>query len=391
MRRLIFCNIIAILFLSCSIISIKETNSLESIIFQLDEQFNNKAGEKIPGAVIVFIKDGNIFYQQAFGYKDKENEVIMTLDTIFQVASISKSICALGVMKLYEEGLAALDEPVENYLSRWQIPETKYQTRGITIRRLLSHTAGTSVHGYAGYPPAIGLPSVEQSLLGNPNSEYRKHHKTPVALKRKPGQKWKYSGGGYTILQLATEEITGQKFSDYMDTNVLKMLGMGNSSFVYNPQMITNLATPYSSSLKPVPNFLFIEEAAAGLYTTAEDLANMIVELIKCYHGEDNNFVISRETLNMMLIPEAEMGMMQKMMMGQLVKNLNMGLGLFIADLGNGKITYGHGGNNQGWTSHFEFCPETKDGLIILTNGNVANFKLIEPLKKAWYKYLRNI
>jgi len=378
---------IILLFLSCSIISVKDTNTLDSIISQLDEKFNKSVEKKIPGAVIVFIKDGEIYYRHSFGYKDKENKIVMTENSIFQVASISKPFCAFAVMKLYEEGLIVLDESINNYLTRWKIPESKYQIQDVTVRRLLSHTAGTSVHGYAGYPPDIGLPTIEQSLLGNPESIYRKYHKSPVILEKKPGEKWNYSGGGYTILQLAVEEITGKSFPEYMNENILKKLNMTDSSFLYNPEMIKRLPLPYSFSLSPIPNFLFSEKAAAGLYTTAEDMANMIIELLKCYHGEDNNFIITMDSLKMMLEPEAKIRGIMAALLG---KDARMGLGLFTFDLGNGIKTYGHGGGNQGWTSYFEFCPETRDGMILLTNGNVADFKIVQPLKKAWNKYIRS-
>ena len=376
-----------ILLQSCSIISIKETSSLDSIIAKLDVKFEEKVKKNIPGAVVIFVKNGEIYYQQAFGYKDKENNVIMTNDSIFQVASISKSFCAFGVMKLYEDGIIKLDDSIEKYLTRWQFPVSKYQAHDVTFQRLLSHTAGTSVHGFAGYPPNIGLPSVEQSLLGNPESIYGEYHKSPVVIEREPGKKWKYSGGGYTVLQLAIEEITGKNFSEYMDINILKPLTMNDSSFKYVPEMKVRLAIPYNSSVSSVPNYLFTEEAAAGLYTTGENMANMIIELIKCYHGEENNFILKRDSLISMLESQAKLSGMQAALLG---KNTRMGLGIFITDLRNGKKTFGHGGNNQGWTSHFEICPDTKDGMIILTNGNFKNFKLTEPLRKAWLQYIEN-
>jgi CubicO group peptidase (beta-lactamase class C family) len=356
-----------------------KTNSLEDIILQLNEQFNKKVGEKIPGAVILFIRDGEIYYTQAFGYKDLANREIMTADSIFQVASLSKSICALGTMKLVEDGIITLDEPVEKYLTRWQLPSSKYQTKDVTFGRLLNHTAGISVQGFLGYSPKNGLPTIEQSLLGNTSTIYRM---TPVRIKNEPGKKWDYSGGGYTILQLAMEEITGKRFSEYMYENVFQKMNMNNSFYTFNGSLESKLAKPYNNFLFQIPSYLYTEEAAAGLYTTVDDLAKVIIEMMKCYHSERNDLIINRSTLLLMLNSPVSINNESKWD--------SMGLGYFISNIGNGIRTYGHSGSNRGWRAHYEFSLDTKDGIIILTNGNRGSKNLIMPIVIEWRKHIGN-
>ena len=154
-------------------------------------------------------------------------------------------------------------------------------------------------------------------------------------------------------------------------------MGMLNSSYVYEPSMNNILAKPYNSIGVQIPNYLYTETAAAGLYTTAHDLVKMLVEIMNCYNNIENNLIINKELLELMMIPEITIS-----------KNELMGLGLFIYDVGNGIKTYGHGGSNRGWKSQFEFCPEKNSAIIILTNGDLARKKIRTPIISSWREYI---
>lgn len=169
----------------------------------------------VPGAAIAIIEDGELVLQKAYGFADVGKGEKVTTQTGFNIDSISKTIAAWGVMKLVEEGKIDLDAPAENYITRWKLPESDFDSKKVTVRRLLSHTAGLSLHGYPGWTANDRLSTIEESLDGRNNGPGR------VEMIIKPGTKWKYSGGGYTILQLIVEEVTGQKFEDYMQTQVL--------------------------------------------------------------------------------------------------------------------------------------------------------------------------
>lgn len=365
MKVMVFLSFV-LLFQSCVTISIKSANELDSIVAEIDGQLSEKTDKNIPGVVIALIENGEVYYQKAFGFKNRKTQEVMSVDTVFQVASISKSVFALAIMKLMEEGQIDIDSPIESYLTQWKLPESKYNSNEVTARKILTHSAGLSVHGYPGYNPKKELPSIEQSL----SNRFR------VKLKNEPGKIWKYSGGGYTILQLALENITGQSLSEYMKDTILKEMGMTKSSYDYNYIMNNDLAKPYNRLGVEIPNYLYTEKAAAGLYTTVIDLAQMIIEIMRCYNNIDNNSVISRETLELIINSQMEID-----------KETSMGMGFFIFNIGNGVKTYGHSGGNRGWRAHYEFSLEKNSGIVVLTNSDSGK-KVISPILSTWRNYV---
>ena len=173
----------------------------------------------VPGVAVAVIKNGEIVYKRGYGYSDVAKNKRVSTSTGFNVGSISKTVVAWGILRLVQQGKLSLDAPVEKYLKRWHLPDTKFDATGVTIRRLLSHTAGFPSRYYPGWGQDDELPSLEQSLSGTKVSS------GAVRLVTQPGQKYKYSGGGYTHLQLLIEEVTGQHFEDYMHEQILTPLG----------------------------------------------------------------------------------------------------------------------------------------------------------------------
>ena len=159
----------------------------------------------VPGVAIAIIENGEVVFQKGYGFADMEKELKITTKTGFNIASISKTVAAWGVMKLVQNGKIDLDAPAEQYLTRWHLPESAFNSNEVTIRRLLSHTAGLSLHGYPGWTPIDTLPTIEESLNGKTNGSGR------VEIILKPGAKYQYSGGGYTILQLIIERSQRSK------------------------------------------------------------------------------------------------------------------------------------------------------------------------------------
>jgi CubicO group peptidase (beta-lactamase class C family) len=151
------------------------------------------------------------------------------------------------VLRLVEKGRIGLDDPVVGHLRRWRPPPSPFDADAITARRLLSHTAGLSVHGYVGQQPDRPLPSIAASLSGE-------------------------TGGSFPV-ELLVEELTGRPFADYMQAQVLGPLGMTASSFGWRRTAAT--ACPHDADGGRMPDFAFAEQAAAGLVTTAPDLAHL--------------------------------------------------------------------------------------------------------------------
>ena len=320
---------------------------------------------RVSGASLAMVRGGEIVWTAAYGAADQEAGEPMTVDTVFQAASISKSVAAWGVMRLVEEGKVELDAPVETYVGRWNIPASEFDPDGVTVRRLLSHTAGLSLHGYPGFPPDEPLPSTVESLSGETNGA------GSVRLIHEPGSKFSYSGGGYTLLQLLIEEVTGESFADYMAREVLEPLGMERSSYVWEPELRDETATGYDWMGKRVPNYRFAARAAASLYTTAPDLGRFVSATAPGPDGTPaGGGVLSSETIEQMTRPApATDGM--------------YGLGYMVDELSNGTSVVQHSGGNRGWRTHFVALPEKEAGFVLLTNSDRGG-QLIVDVVCSW-------
>lgn len=321
---------------------------------------------RVPGAAVASINEGEVEWVQGYGWGVNQKQPVNP-DTVFQVASNSKTLTAWGIMKLVGDGKLDLDAPVEQYLKRWSLPDSKFDKDQVTIRRILSHTGGLSVRSYAGYPPDIELPSLEESLSGKVKGLSR------LELVREPGINYRYSGGGYTLLQLVIEEVTGEPFSHYMEEEILRPLGMNDSSFEWKDVLQKKTTTAYDLFGRVLPNFIFTEQAAAGLYTTATDLAKFVAANLPNSKGEPSGRrIIDQGLLETMYIP--------------VTTDLDYGLGYIIKKLPNGQRLIHHGGTNRGWRSQFAFIPESGVGLVVLTNSDNGE-KLHSDLVSRWTKW----
>ncbi len=306
---------------------------------------------RVPGVGVALISGGEVIYLRGYGQADVAAALPVTAETGFNIGSISKTVAAWGLMKLVEEGKLDLDAPVSRYLTRWQIPKSDFNPDGVTLRRLLSHTAGLSLHGYPGFGPDDTLPSIVASLNGATNGS------GPVTIIHEPGSKWKYSGGGYTIAQLLVEEVTGMSFEDYMRKSVLGPLGMSNSDYALGPAILAHSAKCYNELGGETPNPRFTAMAAAGLHTTIEDLAHFACAALADGKGKlAGRGVLKPETIQLMMSPATN--------------SPNYGLG-YSVDRPNPSVTFnGHGGSNRGWQAELNVAPATGDGLVLVTNGS---------------------
>ena len=255
----------------------------------------------VPGAAVGIIHNGEIWMKRGFGYADVAFGRPVEAGTVFNIGSISKTVASWGILKLVENGDLDLDAPVSTYLTRWQLPESEWDRDRVTVRRLLSHTAGLSLHGYPGFWPGEPLPTVEESLSGATNGV------GAVYVAHKPGSRYQYSGGGFTLAQLIVEEISGLAFAEYMETAVLGPLGMNSSSYVWDADIDRIAATPYGSGGEPVndpPRFTAM--AAAGLATSLDDFTRFALASMARLGGEHGTSgVLRTESLALMQTPVA--------------------------------------------------------------------------------------
>lgn len=282
-------------------------------------------------------------------------------DTLFQVASLSKWVTALGVMTLVDAGRVDLDAPVDTYLKRWKLPQGAFDNRQVTVRRLLSHTAGlTDGLGYAGFKPGQPIQSLPESLTRAADASPGKDGVVRVGAE--PGGEWDYSGGGYTLLQLLIEDVTGETFDAYVRRAVLAPLGMSRSTFVLPEGGVDNLAEFYDVGGKPATHFRFTATGAASLYTSAADLTRLIQAHLPSPGGAvAGRGVLRPQTLQEMRRPHAQ----------QLGADV-WGLGVILyAPTKDGGHIIGHDGDNEpAINTAARFDPASGDGIIVLQTGN---------------------
>lgn len=280
-------------------------------------------------------------------------------DTQFQVASLSKWATAWGVMALVEQGRLDLDAPVSRYLTRWTLPPTEFDNDKVTVRRLLSHTAGlTDGLGYGGFEPGKPIQTLEASLTRAADASFGADGVTRVG--REAGQ-WDYSGGGYTLLQLVIEEVTGRSFNDYMVETVFAPLGMRRSTYILPPEPV-NLAEFYDEDGTRAIHYRFTGLAAASLYTSAADMARLVAAHRPGPNGEPaGRGVLKPETLAAMRKPHAR----------QFGADI-WGLGVVLYAPDNyGDNVIGHdGGNAPAINTTVRLNPANGDGIVILETGN---------------------
>lgn len=307
-----------------------------------------------PGAAVAVIEDGRVILARGFGFADAARGVPVGPETLFNIGSTSKSVAAWGAMRLVEEGSLDLDAPVDSRLTRWHLPPSRFAATGVTLRRLLSHTAGLSVSGYRGWGPDDIVPFIEQSLSGQTNGA------GALELVAEPGTAMSYSGGGYTLMQLLVEEASGKPFAEYMRDQVLRPLGMNDSSFSLTPSVLGRSSLAYDELGEETPTPRFVEVAAAGMYATINDMACYALASIG---SEAGAAVASAATLDLMTSPAP-------------ATNGERGLGYSIQPAGSGfpdgVERVGHDGGNRGWQAFFWVGRGTKDGLVVLTNGSMG-------------------
>jgi CubicO group peptidase (beta-lactamase class C family) len=323
---------------------------------------------KVPGVSIAVINDGAIEWAKGYGVAEAGTETPVTPRTLFQAASISKPVAALAALRLVEKGTLTLDEDVNARLKSWKVPENEFtRTEKVTLRRLLSHTAGLTVHGFGGYQAGTPVPTTVQVLDGA-----KPANSAAVRADIVPGTIMRYSGGGFTVAQLLMQDAAGRPFPELMAELVLKPVGMDDSTYEQPlPESRRGAAASgHTSDGKVLPGryHTYPEMAAAGLWTTPTDLARFLLEIEKARRGA--SAVLSKPIAR-------EMTTAQKP---------GYGLGLSLSGLGAG-ANFGHGGSNEGFKCQMTMFLEGGRGAVIMTNGDRGGFLASEILRGIAREY----
>jgi CubicO group peptidase (beta-lactamase class C family) len=324
----------------------------------------------VPAMSIAVIEEGKVQWASAYGVTERGTDRRAAPQTLFQAASVSKPVSAVGALRLAGEGKISLDDNVNRWLRSWKVPESPLTAdEKVTLRRLLNHTAGLTVDGFSGYEPGSALPTVQQILDGQPPA-----NNAPVRVATVPGTKFSYSGGGYVEVQQLVIDVTGQPFDSYMRESVFQKLGMTSSTYE-QPLTAARAATAasgYARDGTKLPGNWKIhpELAPAGLWTTPTDLAQVVIELQDSLAGRPSR-VLTRDMAKQMLT--APTG--------------NTGLGVFLVG-GNGAARrFMHSGRNAGFDAMFVGYKNGRQGAVVMINRNNNGGFIEEVLESVAREY----
>ncbi len=296
---------------------------------------------------IAVVRDRKLDWVRAYGFADKERNIAATPDTLFQAGSISKPIAALAALKRVDAGTLDLDRNVNEYVKSWQLPDNEFTVvHKVTVRNILNHTAGLTVWGFPGYSRDSKVPTTVEVLDGKGNTP-------PIRVYKQPDLSWRYSGGGYTILQLLLSDQSGLPFPALMRDTVLKPLQMNQSTYEQPlPESLRTIAASgYDRSGKKVEGdwHVYPEMAAAGLWTTPRDLAKYVIAIQNAILGRTH--LLSAPLLHAMRTPGMN----------------DHGLGPVITSDG---LRFGHGGADDGFQAEMTGFLDGRAGVVVMANSD---------------------
>ena len=313
----------------------------------------------VPEVSIAFFENGHVAWVRAYGLADTTINKPVTPDTLFQAASISKSVTAFAALRLVQQGKLSLDEDVNLKLVSWKVPDNKFtKNEKVTLRRLLSHTAGMTVPSVGGYQAGEYMPTTVQVLNGEKTSN------EPVRVDRVPGKEFRYSGGGYVVVQQLMADVTGKSFPALMHDLVFEPLGMTHSTFEapLPKSLWPKAAQPYD---EPHNGWYFYSAMApAGLWTTPSDLCLFAIGVEKAYEGQ-STFLSQSLAREMLTYQSDEI----------------YGLGFALGQRGHA-LRFWHSGKNGGYQSLFEAYPAVGEGSAVMTDG-AGGLGLILEIQRA--------
>jgi CubicO group peptidase (beta-lactamase class C family) len=324
-----------------------------------------------PGISVAVIDEGKLAWERGFGVRQWGAAAPVEVDTLFQAGSISKLVFALGVMRLVEKGLLGLDDDVHRYLTSWRVPSNGDWAPKITLRHLLSHSAGTTVHGFPGYPASGPWPTLSQILDGSPPA-----NSDSVVVDMIPGLQFRYSGGGTMIAQAVVTDLLHRPLHEVVDELVFAPLQLTNSTFAQPlpKEWALRAATSHPWNAEPLPGSwrVYPEAAAAGLWTTAGDLARIGVEFLNALRGRGTRLSLSSESAAEMLKPQLR---------EDAEANDYVGLAWWCARRSNTFHCF-HTGWNEGFVSGLWLYPDCGKGAAVMINSNQGD-ALVDEVEEA--------
>lgn len=326
---------------------------------------------ELPGLALARVTNGAPAGEHALGVADLATAAPLATAHLFQAASLAKCVTAWAVLRLAEQGRIDLDAPVGRYLSRWHLPQSPFDHSLVSVRRILAHTAGLSLPDYPGFEPDRELPPLEASLSGDTNGG------GDLRVVEAPGARFRYSGGGFALLQLIIEELTDGRFAGHVARTIFAPLGMTRSTFEPSSPLLDTAATGHDATGRALPFHRFDGAAAAGLFTTAGDLARFAAAHLAGPNGEPpGRGVVSPASIATMTTPVAATGR-EDGLWGE------YGLAFEIERRADGRTLFGHHGMNRGWRALLAIEPGRSRALVVLANSDRAS-PAIEGILADW-------
>ena len=323
----------------------------------------------VHGVSITVIDSFKIAWAKSYGVMDTATKQPVTDSTLFQAASISKPVFAMAALKLVEQGVLQPDADVNTQLTSWKVPENVFTANEkVTLKRLLGHVAGTTVHGFEGYRQGAPLPTLVNILNGEAPA-----NSPPVVVDQVPGSAWRYSGGGYCVASQLILDAKGGTIPQHMHDLVLKPLGMNRSTYEQPlpASMAHNAASGYvpDGSMTVGKWHVYPEISPDGLWTTATDLARFVIDMQRTL-ATDSGKVLKRATAQQMVEPFVEP---------------HGGVGFSLIDL-HGERYFEHGGWNEGFCGEIIGHVGSGKGVVVLINANQPDFmhEVVRSVMRAY-------
>lgn len=323
------------------------------------------AHHRVPGVSIAFLQDNKVLWTHTEGVVDYITQQPVNKETVFQAASISKPVFATVLMKYRQQHGLDLDADINSLLTSWKLPTHQWAaSHPVTLRRLLSHSAGTTVHGFGGYAVGEMVPSITEVLNGA-----KPANSAAVVVNIQPGSQFRYSGGGTTVAQLALQDVSGMGLPEMAQSTLFGPLGMMHSRYTQplDADLAENAAVPYNSKGEPVEGgaHTYATLAAAGLWTTPSDLLLFANQIQQSAQGAEGSF-LDRASATEMLTPQMK----------------PVGIGFFLR--GDDAMTaFGHGGANAGFRADLFAHINSADGIAIMTNSDNGGALINEIKNRA--------
>ncbi|WP_417476951.1 serine hydrolase domain-containing protein [Maricaulis sp.] len=311
----------------------------------------------IAGVAAGALRDGEVIWSARRGAARADGTPVIG-QTAFNLGSVSKPVTVWAVLTLARDGRIDLDAPVQSYLTRFTLPESEFDASGVTVRRLLQHVGGINIHGYGGYSPEEDQPADIVEL----SQTYE-----PLQLVREPGRASSYSGGGYVLLQMMVEDVSGQGFDAYVREQVFTPLGMEHSGFIEADLPTRSAAFNYYR--REIEDLRDVALAAAGVYMSGDDMEAFLLAHL------GGGGVLPLSWLDQAFLPSEG--------------TPNIGMSYTRLETPGG-LLIGHGGNNSSWNAQIYIRPETGDGFYFMTNAT-SGAQLDFDLSCTWLSAVREM